>query len=298
MTQEMPRVGFIGFGEAASNMAAGMGEEGLGGMVAYDVAWQDPTYGQLVQERARQAGVTLAADGAALMAQADIIISATSAALAVPVARESAPYLAGKLYADVNAASPLAMEEVGEVVAGAGGRFADVAMMGPLPSFRHKVPMLASGPAAGEFQEAMTPYGLNITIVGDAPGRASAIKMFRSVILKGLEALALEMMPAAHRFGVDDAVIDGIIASTGLTEFKKLMHGLLTSDAIAAERRMHEMEAVVATLDEMGMDARMSRAARDKLEWSANLGMRDYFGGERPASYLDVLAAMERELGG
>jgi 3-hydroxyisobutyrate dehydrogenase-like beta-hydroxyacid dehydrogenase len=294
MTEGMPKVGFIGFGEAASNMAAGLAEEGLRGIVAYDVAWQDPSYGHLIQGRARQAGATLVPDSAALMKQAEIIISATSASLAVPVAQANAPYLHGKLYADVNAASPIAMEKVSAIVVQAGGRFVDIAMMGPLSTFRHKVPMLASGPAAEEFHDAMTPYGMKISIVGDAPGRASAIKMFRSIVMKGLEALALEMMPAAHRFGADDAVIDSIMESTGMPAFKKLMHGLVTSDAIHAERRMHEMEEVIATLEEMGMDPLMSRATREKLCWSANLGLKEHFKGERPASYLDVLALMNK----
>lgn len=295
MKVEMPRVGFIGFGEAASNMAAGLAEEGLCGIVAYDVAWQDPSYGRLIQERARLAGATLVADNASLIQQVEIIISATSASLAVPVAEQSAAYLQSKLYADVNSASPIAKEKVGTIVAQAGGRFVDIAMMGPLSTFRHKVPILASGPAAKEFHDAMTPYGMKITIVGDAPGRASAIKMFRSVVMKGLEALALEMMVAAHHFDTEDAVIDSIIASTGMTTFRKLMHGLVTSDAIHAERRMHEMDEVIATLEEMGMDPIMSRATREKLAWSASLGLREHFKGERPASYLDVLALIEED---
>lgn len=256
-----PQVGFLGFGEAAFNMAEGLAGEGLRGMVAYDAAWQAPAHGDLIRERARRAGVMLMPSGAALIERVDIIISATSARLAVPVAEESAPYLAGKLYVDVNAASPLTMEKVGSIVAAAGGRFVDVAMMGRMPAFKHKVPILASGPAAYEFHDAMAPYGMNITVLGDVPGSASAIKMFRSIIMKGLEALALEMMVAAHRFSAQDAVLDSIVESTGISGFKKWLQDLLVADAIHAGRRMHEMEEVIATLEDMGPETPYSLGA-------------------------------------
>lgn len=296
-TGAMPKLGFLGFGEAASNLAEGLAGEGLQGMLAYDVAWQSPEHGALVRERARRAGVALMPSSKSLIESAEVVISATSARLAVPVAEEAAPHIAGRLYVDVNAASPVTKGKVAGIIAAAGGRFVDVAMMGRLPAFKHKVPMLASGPAAAEFQAAMAPYGMRITVVGDTPGSASAIKMFRSIIMKGLEALALEMMVAAHRFDAQETVLDSIVESTGLPGFKKWVQDLLVADAIHAERRMHEMEEVISTLEEMGLDPIMARATRDKLQWSAGLGLRERFKGEPPAGYLEVLAAIRRETG-
>jgi 3-hydroxyisobutyrate dehydrogenase-like beta-hydroxyacid dehydrogenase len=155
------------------------------------------------------------------------------------------------------------------------------------------VPVLASGDGAPRFLESMQPYGMNITVIGAKPGQASAIKMFRSIFMKGLLSLFLETFTATHRYGVDERVLDSIAESLDGVPFLETARLQMTKGAVNAERMAHEMEEVIATLEEIGVPAGMSRAARKKLLWCADFGLRERFGGELPTTLTEVLQAME-----
>jgi len=188
------------------------------------------------------------------------------------------------------------METVGAIIEKAGAVFIDVAMMGAIPAFLHKVPILASGTGAAQFKDMMQPYEMDITCVGDAPGQASAIKMFRSIFMKGLVALLLETLTATHQYDVDQTVLESIATTIEKQPFLETVRLQVAKGVVNAERMTHEMEAVIQTLDDMEVPARMTVATRDKLKWCHGLGLKEHFDGEMPKTMKEALDTITAKL--
>lgn len=295
------KLGFIGFGGAGYGLAKGLRDAGLAEIRFYDRMQETPPYAEVIGRHAAEIGALRAATAADLLAAVDLVISCVTGAMAVSVAEEAAPHLKpDHLYVDVNTASPKIKEEVAAIVEKAGAAFCDAAMMGPIPTYLHRVPILAAGGGAERFGSLMQPWGMNIRLIGAKAGQASAIKMFRSIFMKGLLSLFLEMLTATHRYGVDETVLASIAETMDGPTFLETARMQMTKGVVNAERMAHEMEEVIATLDELGVPSGMSRAAREKLEWCAGFGLRERFGGELPSTLEEVLRAMEtpREEGG
>ncbi|MHB9097328.1 MAG: DUF1932 domain-containing protein [Syntrophales bacterium] len=289
------KLGFIGFGGAGYGLAKGLKQAGLEEIHFHDRMQETPPYAEVIERHAAETGAFRAATVRELLARVEVVFSCVTGAMAIDVAREAAPFLrAGHLYADVNTASPHVKETVAGIVEKAGGAFTDAAMMGAIPTFLHRVPILASGSGAVRFLESMQPYGMNIRVIGQQPGQASAIKMFRSIFMKGLLSLFLEMLTATHRYGVDEMVLASIAESLDGTPFRETARLQMTKGTVNAERMAHEMEEVIATLEELGVPSEMSRASREKLLWCAGFGLRDRFGGELPSTLEEVLGEMEQ----
>jgi len=290
-------MGFVGFGEAAFAIATGLRDEGFDRMRAYDATQCVEPNATIIQDRASELGVPLDPSLEALIANSDIIFVATSSASAVPVAEESAPFLScGKLYVDANAAAPDAMVRVSQLISRSGSSFVDVAMMGPLPRYCHKVPILACGDGAALFETCMTPLKMNVRTVGTLPGKASAIKCFRSIYMKGAAALLFETCLAARRYEAVELIVESLSESFDSVPFKTWVDRLLNGTAIHAGRRIHEMDDVVGTLKTLGVESTMSEATRDVLSWVNTMGLPALFEGKAPDDYSDVLAAIEEEL--
>jgi 3-hydroxyisobutyrate dehydrogenase-like beta-hydroxyacid dehydrogenase len=187
-------------------------------------------------------------------------------------------------------------EQISDIVEKTRAAFVDVAMMGAVPIFLHRVPMLASGNGATLFKERMEPFEMRVTCIGDRPGQASAIKMFRSIFMKGLFALLLETLNATHRYNVDDAVLQSIAETMEKNSFLETVRLVVTRGVIHAERRAHEMEEVIKTLEGIDVPPTMSEATKEKLYWCTNLGLKEYFGGETPQSLSEVLNAIDEKL--
>jgi 3-hydroxyisobutyrate dehydrogenase-like beta-hydroxyacid dehydrogenase len=228
-----------------------------------------------------------------------VVISAVSANLAVPLAREAQPFLRkGQCYVDLNAASPMTKEEAAAIIAKSGADFVDVAVMGPVPNYGHKVPILACGNGAQVFTETFNRFGMAITYGGEKVGSASALKMFRSIFMKGFVMLLLESVIAGHRYGVEDQVLDSIEET--LTEgdsLRTMIHGLLGRGVIHSARREHEMDEVVSTLESLKMDHIMSTASKNKLRWCTDMKFKEYFKGVPPKDLHEILKAFD-ELNG
>jgi 3-hydroxyisobutyrate dehydrogenase-like beta-hydroxyacid dehydrogenase len=288
------KIGFIGFGGAGYGLAKGLHQAGLAEILFYDRMQQTPPYAEVIRRHAAEIGALQAETAGELLSRVDVVFSCVTGSMAVSVAEEAAPFLhAAHLYADVNTAAPQIMEQVAGIVEKTGAAFVDAAMMGAVPTFLHRVPILASGGGAERFQKCMQPCGMNIRVIGVKPGQASAIKMFRSIFMKGLLSLFLEMLTATHRYGVDETVLRSIAESLDGVPFLETARLQMTKGGVNAERMAHEMEEVIATLEGMGLPAGMSRAAMDKLRWCAGFGLRERFGGELPATLTEVLRAME-----
>jgi len=281
-----PKIGFIGFGEAATMIAEGLTGEGVTDITAYDV-----------RRRPRQAGVTMAASMEDLLGASNIIFAAVTSAVALSVAIEAAPYLTQRhLYVDINSVSPDTKIAVGKIVTEAGARFVEAAVMAAVPGHGHKVPMLLAGEAAPELVKAMQPLGMAMEDFGPELGRAAAMKMFRSIMVKGMEALFQECVLGAERYGVADRVLDSVGDGYPGLDWNKMASHLIGRTAIHGERRAHEMEEVAETLKALGIEPMMAQAAAKRIKWAADKGLAEKFGDTAPESYVEVIAAInERE---
>jgi len=290
----LERLGFVGFGEAAFYLAKGLREAGVKRTFAYDINTHTPRLGDKIQERARETRTTLVEFSAALAASTDIIISAVTADQAADAAEQTAPYLTPHhLYADLNSVSPRVKQKVAETISHSGGRFVEVAVMGPIPPQLHKTPMLIGGAAAPEFQKMFALCGMRMEVVStDQIGRAAAVKMFRSVIYKGLEALIFECVLGASRYGAEDRVFASLAESFPGIDWNNLADYMVGRVVVHGERRAREMEEVARTLEELGIEPIMASATARRMDWAADLGLRDKFGGESPKTYQEVLAAI------
>jgi 3-hydroxyisobutyrate dehydrogenase-like beta-hydroxyacid dehydrogenase len=290
----MAKLGFIGFGEAAFNIAKGLGDEGLKGIIAYDKFWNVAPQSDLICKRAEEANVELAPSLQAMIDRSEIILSAVSADMAVSLAQTAKPFLKkDQIYVDINATSPMTKEEVDAIISPV-AQFVDCAVMGPVPNYGHKVPVSVSGNGAKIFIEKMAPYRMNITLMDAPAGSASASKMFRSIFMKGFVMLLLEMLVAAHKYQVEDDVLKSVKKTLTAGDLLEIINGLVARGVIHSERREHEMDEVIATLNALGVDGTMSVATQAKLRWCTNLKLKDYFSGVPPQDFHEIFAAMKK----
>lgn len=241
-------IAVLGLGEAGGRIAADLVAAGC------TVRGWDPV--------ARPAGITLAPDGSAAVTGADVVLSVNAAAVALAVAEEVAEALgADTLYADLNTTSPGLKGALADALP---VRFVDVALVGTVPSLGLQTPALASGAGAERFAELFRPLGMPVDVVGPRPGDAASLKLLRSVFMKGLAAAAIESLDAATAAGAEARVRADIASVIG----EPLLERLLSGSRAHAARRVDEMTAAAAYLEELGVRPRVAIAAE---EWLAQL---------------------------
>jgi 3-hydroxyisobutyrate dehydrogenase-like beta-hydroxyacid dehydrogenase len=283
------RIGFLGFGEAGYHIAKGLRGAGLAEIFAYDIDTSERVRG-----RARESQTQLVESNAALAESCDVIFCAVTADQALNAAEQTAPFLESRhFYCDVNSVSPQMKQAIGRTVSRAGVRFIEAAMMAPVPPHAHKVPMLLGGEASPEFARMLAPFGMRMEVVStDQIGRAAAVKMFRSVVYKGLEALMFECVMGANQYGAEARVFASLNESFPGVDFQKLANYMIGRVVVHGERRAREMEEVAATLRELGIEPMMAEATVRRMDWAADLGLKARFGGEFPKTYQEVLDAI------
>lgn len=256
-------IGFIGYGEAAYNISMGFYEDGLRGVRATDTMLDHPVRGELIRRRAGEAHVELVRSAPELAKWADLIITVVPSAFVVDAARGVRDELApGKIYADVSSSTAETKQKIWETIRDTGVLFADAALLGSVPVSKHRVPTLVSGNGAKAFQDAMTPWGMRISIVGDKPGAASAIKLIRSIYMKGVAALMVEMLQTADAYGVADEVVASVAESMDASPFIPTLNRLVTGTAIHCVRRGEELGGSVELVEEAGLNADIVKAAK------------------------------------
>jgi 3-hydroxyisobutyrate dehydrogenase len=288
------RLGFVGFGEAAYHIAKGLRQPGIASIAAFDINVTNQ-----VADRARETQTRLVNSNRELAESCDVMLSAVTADRALIAAEQNAPHLkAGHLYADLNSVSPGVKQSIARVAEASGARFAEIAMMAPVPPYGHKVPMLAGGAGAPEFVEKLAPFGISAEIVSREVGTAAATKMFRSIIVKGLEALLTECVLGASRYNADERVFASLAESFPGIHWKQLADYMVGRVVVHGERRAREMEEVAATLREIDIEPIMAEAIVRRMDWSVEAGLKQLFGGEAPRSYRDVVdAAVKKPVG-
>ena len=287
-------IGFIGFGEAGFTIGNGLRGAGLDHLVAYDIATDSADRGPLIRERAARSGATLVAGSRDLAAAADVIFSTVTSSSALDAAEQTAPFIGpAHVYADLNSVSPALKRRIADVITATGAAFVEVAVMAPVPPYGHRVPMLLGGPNADAFAARMAPFDMRLQVLGTtAIGTAAAVKMCRSIVVKGIEALLCECVLGAHEYSAADHVFASLQESYPGVNWKELADYSIGRVVVHGERRAREMEEVAETLRAIGIDPIMAEATARRQDWSAKLNLRVLFPPEGPATALDVIEAL------
>lgn len=277
--QAVGRICLIGFGEAGATFAAGWRSAGLSvDVAAFDIKTdaKDPAVRSAMGARFAAHGVAGAATMAEALAGARLVFSLVTADQALAAATAAAPHIpAGALYLDGNSCAPGTKREAAARIDGAGGRYVDCAVMAPVAPQKHRTPLLLSGSAAADASARLAALDMAATLApGDGKvGTASAIKMVRSVMVKGLEALVLECVLAGRRAGVDATVLAsleqtfpgfGWTARAAYMQERVMTHGI---------RRAAEMREVARTVAELGLDNGMASATARWQDQVGSLGL-------------------------
>lgn len=255
------RIGFIGFGEAGHILASDLAARNIH-VQAYDLLLDQQATRQDMEKMADRCGVRLCASATEAAQDTTLVISAVTAGNALLVAQTLAPSLRpGQIFMDINSVAPATKQAARDAVEGRGARYIDAAVMAPVPPQRLMTPILLSGQAATALSAALNSLGFNTREVGGAVGVASAIKMCRSVMIKGLEALTTECLNTAHHYGAETEVLASLHASfPSMGWDANLPHYLISRVAEHGRRRAEEMQEVAQTVQAAGVQPNMSLA--------------------------------------
>lgn len=254
-------VALIGFGEAGGIIAQDLVALGIK-VRAYDRLLDEPDHREAIQRKAAGAGVELCESAALAVQGAQLVISAVTAGSALSVAAGLADHLsAGQLFMDINSVAPTTKQTAASTVAASGASYIDAAVMAPVPPQRLKTPILLGGQEAGLLASWLEPLGFNVQVVADRIGVASAIKMCRSIMIKGLEALTTECLSTARQYGAEEKVLASLHKSfPGMGWDDRQPHYLISRVAEHGRRRAEEMEEVARTALDVGVVPNMSQA--------------------------------------
>jgi 3-hydroxyisobutyrate dehydrogenase-like beta-hydroxyacid dehydrogenase len=267
-------VSFIGFGEAGQAIASGLRETGIEQIAAWDILFPQEA-GTRLKAAGKKMGVRLATSAADAVRETDMIVSAVTAASSLEAARSVEPHLSGApYYLDINSVSPGRKQATAKLL-GERARYVDVAVIAPIHPLRHKTPLLVAGPHAEEISPLLQELQMQLKIVGAETGGAAAIKMIRSVMIKGLEALTLECFLAASRAGLLEEVTASLKNNYPTLDWTKIADYNIERMASHGERRAAEMEESAVTLRELGLEPLMVDATVQRQREMGAIGKND-----------------------
>jgi 3-hydroxyisobutyrate dehydrogenase-like beta-hydroxyacid dehydrogenase len=234
----------------------------------YDILIDAASTHDVFCAKTQVAGVEACENLADSVRDADLIVSAVTASSARYVAISTAEVIAaGQLFLDINSVSPDTKRENARVIEAAKGHYVEAAVMAPVPPQRLKVPMLLGGARAKELSDLLRALGMNTNAVSTQIGVASAIKMCRSIMIKGLEALTVESLFAARRYGAEDAVLASLHATfPSLGWNGEFPDYLISRVAEHGRRRAAEMREVARTLEEVKILPLMAAATAQRQD--------------------------------
>jgi 3-hydroxyisobutyrate dehydrogenase-like beta-hydroxyacid dehydrogenase len=287
-------IGMIGFGEAARAFVSGWGTAAAGKVSAYDIKSRASATAAAMDQAYRDAGVAGSQDPAKALSGAKLVFCLVTADQVLAATKAVVQHLnPGTLWFDGNSCSPGTKRKAAELVAAMGGRYIDTAIMAPVHPKLHRTPLLLAGEHADAGAEALRQLDMQLQVAGNRVGDASSIKMMRSIVIKGIEALTMECMIAARSAGVEEAVIASLQASDPGIDWRSRVSYNFDRMMVHGNRRAAEMREVAVTLRELGLPNRMASAT---AVWEAEVGAMQLPGGK--ASFTDhadsVLAAMRQ----
>ena len=289
-------IGLIGYGEVGKIFSHGLKQVSGNWVGAWDLKFTDPAAAPTEHAVAAANGVEACESMAAMCARANLILSAVTASNTLLVAQQAAGALRpGTVFLDMNSASPGTKSKCAEVIEAAGGHYVEAGVMTSVPPYGIKVPMLLGGAKAVELAAVLQGWGMDASVVAEKIGVASAIKMCRSVMIKGLEALVLESYATARHYGVEDAMITTLQETFPGIDWQTQGSYFFSRVAQHGKRRAEEMREVAQTVREAGFEPFMASAIAQKHDWMAAQARAGHFADLPPqpqwADYADRLLA-------
>jgi 3-hydroxyisobutyrate dehydrogenase-like beta-hydroxyacid dehydrogenase len=267
-----PRIAIIGFGEVGGIFGNDLAKQGIEVSI-FDILLDSEPHRQPMRTKAEKCGVKAEDTLRDCLRNADLVISAVTASSALEVAEAAGPILRRKqIFLDINSVSPETKRKAAACIEQPrrekdAVQFVEAAVMAGVPGMRLKVPMLLGGPNAAAASKLLQALGMNATALSDQIGVASAVKMCRSVMIKGLEALAVECLFAARRYGAEHAVLESLADTyPGMGWNDRLPDYLIGRVAQHGRRRAAELREVARTLEEVAVEPRMALAAAERQE--------------------------------
>ena len=267
-------IGLIGYGEVGKIFSAGLqgkdGVEARNGVSAWDRKFVGDT-AAVELAHAEAAGVTARMSSKALCEASDLVIAAVTASQSLAVSQEAARYMRpGSVYLDLNSASPGTKQRSATLIEAAGARYVEAGVMTSVPPYGIKVPLLLGGESAGELALLLAAWGMDAKAVSEKLGVASAIKMCRSVMIKGMEALVIESYATARAYGVEDYVIPTLEETFPNMDWQKTGAYFFSRVVQHGQRRAEEMREAANTVREAGFEPYMTDSIADKQQWVAD----------------------------
>jgi 3-hydroxyisobutyrate dehydrogenase-like beta-hydroxyacid dehydrogenase len=290
-------IALVGYGEVGGIFGAALAQAGVARVSAFDILASDPAW--LARARSRDTGVVVAASNEEAVADADIVISAVTAAQTQAAAAQIARAIRKDAFVlDVNSASPRTKKACADLVDRAGGRYVESAVMSSVPPHGIRVPMLLGGAHAQALQPTLSELGFDAQVGSPTLGVVSAVKLCRSVVIKGMEALFIESMLAARHYGVEDEVLASLAETFPSLDWEKQASWFWKRVVQHGKRRAEEMREAAVTVNDAGVEPRMASAAADVQAWIAGLRAAGVFeGAVADAGFRDLSDRVRRKRG-
>ena len=264
-------VALVGYGEVGGIFGAALAQAGAR-VTAYDILASDAAWLAKARERAQAAGVALATSNAGAVSGADLVVCAVTAAQARNAGEEIARSVSkGAFVVDVNSASPQTKIACAQRIDAAGGRYVEAAVMTSVPPYGIAVPMLLGGGQAEAVLPLLSSLGFKASVGAAELGTVSAVKLCRSVVIKGMEALFIESMLAARHYGVEDEVLASLAETFPNLDWERQATWFWQRVAQHGKRRAEEMREAAVTVGDAGIEPRMASATADVQAWIASL---------------------------
>ena len=271
------KVALIGYGEVGKILAEDLRAQGVA-VTAFDLKLHSEA-GEPMRAHALEYGVTLAESHAQAVQAAGLVVSAVTASQAVAVAQACAPVLTGgAFFLDFNSASPGSKIRASEFVNAHGGRYVEGAVMTSVPPYRIQVPLLLGGPDAAALEPTLTVLGFAPRLASEHLGVASATKMCRSIMIKGLEAMVIESFTTARAYGVEEQVIASLYETFPGIDWEKQGAYLFQRVIEHGRRRSEEVREVARTVREIGLEPWSASGTAERQAWVADLADAGLFG--------------------
>jgi 3-hydroxyisobutyrate dehydrogenase-like beta-hydroxyacid dehydrogenase len=264
------RIGLIGYGEVGKTFSIGLNDR-VASCAAWDLKFANLALRAAELDHASANGIQACASMRELCETSDLVISAVTASNTLAVAQEAAKYIqAGGLFLDLNSASPGTKQQCAALIDARGAHYVEAGVMTSVPPYGIRVPMLLGGAQAAPLAALLVSWGMDAKAVSDQLGVASAIKMCRSVMIKGLEALVIESYATARAYGVEDHVLPTLVETFPSIDWEKQGAYFFSRVVQHGKRRAEEMREAANTVKEAGFEPFMAAAIANKHQWVAD----------------------------
>src|SRR5215469_2802751 len=265
------RIALIGFGEVGQRFGREFLATGLFDVAAYDILFDNSPAGAALRETARVLKVEACASATAAAENARIVFSCVTATSAKDVAEGAGTYLVpGQFFVDINSVSPETKRADAAAVGRSGAAYVECAVMAPVAPYGIRVPILLGGKHGTALAAILNPAGMRMEVASEVVGQASAIKMCRSIMIKGIEALAVECFLTSRRYGVEETIIASLEETFPEMDWENLAGYLIGRVVQHGRRRAAEMREVADTETAIGLDPLMASATARRQDWLAD----------------------------